>query len=145
MSESVTKVKDLKPGMENISTAVRILESYGVRTIDTKAGTRTLGEYMVGDDTGKVKLVVWGSKAPSLSVGEVVEVKNAWVTVFKGEVQLNAGKSTSIEKLPDDAVPSAEDIPDEVPKAPEGVGRAPPRRPRSGRFGGRGRGRGGFR
>ncbi len=141
---SVTKIKDLKPGMENINAAIRVLESYGVRTIDTKAGTRTLGEYMVGDDTGRVKLVVWGSKAPSLSVGDAVEVKNAWVTIFKGEVQLNAGKNSSIEKLPDDAVPSAEEIPNEVPKASEGGGRAPPRRPRSGRFGGRGRGRGRF-
>ncbi|MEM4464208.1 MAG: single-stranded DNA-binding protein [Ignisphaera sp.] len=144
MSESVTKVKDLKPGMENISAAVRVLESYGVRTIDTKAGTRTLGEYMVGDDTGKVKLVVWGSKAPSLGIGDVVEIKNAWVTVFKGEVQLNAGKNSSIEKLPDSAIPSADEIPNEVPKA-EGGERTPPRRPRSGRFGGRGRGRGGYR
>uniref|UniRef100_A0A7J3QF20 Single-stranded DNA-binding protein n=1 Tax=Ignisphaera aggregans TaxID=334771 RepID=A0A7J3QF20_9CREN len=144
MSESVTKVKDLKPGMENINTAVRILESYGVRTIDTKAGTRTLGEYMVGDDTGKVKLVVWGSKAASLNVGEAIELKNAWVTVFKGEVQLNAGKNSNIEKLPEDAVPSAENIPDETPRA-EGGGRPPSRRPRSGRFGGRGRGRGGYR
>jgi len=141
MSESVTKIINLKPGMENINTAVRVLEALGTRTIDTKAGTRTLGEYIVGDDTGRVKLVVWGSKAGSLASGDVVEIRNAWVTVFKGEVQLNAGKNSSIEKLSDDAVPPADAIPDESPKAEGGA--MPPRRPKSGgRFGGRGRGRG---
>ncbi len=138
MSESITKIINLKPGMENINTAVRVLEVLGTRTIDTKAGTRTLGEYIVGDDTGRVKLVVWGLKASSLASGDVVEIRNAWVTVFKGEVQLNAGKNSSIEKLSDDAVPPADAIPDEFPKA---GGAMPPRRPRSGRrFGGRGRG-----
>lgn len=141
MSKSITKVKDLKPGMENITTAVRVLENYGTRTVDTKAGTRTLGEYMVGDETGKVKLVVWGFKASSLSVGEVVEVRNAWVTVFRGEVQLNAGRNSSIEKLSNDAVPPAENIPNDVPRPSEAGRRAPPRGLRSRKFGGRGRGR----
>ncbi|MEM0027596.1 MAG: single-stranded DNA-binding protein [Ignisphaera sp.] len=136
--ESVTKIKDLKPGMEGITTDVRVLENYGTRTIETKAGMRTLGEYLVGDDTGRVKLVIWGQKASSLNVGDAVEIKNAWVTSFRGEVQLNAGKNSELSKLNDDAVPSADQIPEEMPKAEGG---AAPSRPRYSR-GPRGRGRG---
>jgi replication factor A1 len=137
--ESTTKVKDLKPGMENITVDVRVLESYGTRTIETKAGMRTLGEYLVGDDSGRVKLVIWGQKASSLNVGDAVEIKNAWVTTFKGEVQLNAGKNSEFTKLNDDAVPTAEEVPEEMPKSEGG---APPSRPRFGRGAPRGRGRG---
>ncbi|MDK6028341.1 OB-fold nucleic acid binding domain-containing protein [Ignisphaera sp. 4213-co] len=139
--ESVTKVKDLKPGMEGITIDVRVLESFGTRTIETKAGMRTLGEYIVGDDTGRVKLVVWGQKASLLNVGDVIEIKNAWVTSFKGEVQLNAGKNSEFSKLSDDAVVSADSIPEEMPKAEGGK---PLGRSRFGR-GSRGRGRFGGR
>ncbi|MEM1644731.1 MAG: single-stranded DNA-binding protein [Ignisphaera sp.] len=136
MSEK-TKVIDLKPGMENVNIDVRVIESLGVRTITTKAGVRTLGEYIVGDESGRVKLVVWGSKASSLNVGDAVSIKNAWVTQFKGEVQLNAGKNTTIDKLPDENLPQVNEIPEAMPKAEEEyrpARRAPPRR-------GRGRGR----
>ncbi|MEM2200718.1 MAG: single-stranded DNA-binding protein, partial [Ignisphaera sp.] len=86
---------------------------------------------------GRVKLVVWGSKAGSLNVGDTISIKNAWVTQFKGEVQLNAGKNTTIDKLADEDLPQANEIPEAMPKAEGGyqpARRAPPRR-------GRGRGR----
>jgi len=116
--ENPLKIKELKPGMENISVIVRVLESYGVRAIRTRAGDRTIGEYLVGDETGRVKLIAWGSKAAALAMGDVVEVKGAWVSVFRGEVQLNIGRSSSIERLPEEAVVSSEEIPDETPEAP---------------------------
>lgn len=138
MSEKI-KVINLKPGMENISLDVRVVESLGVRTINTKAGARTLGEYIVGDESGRVKLVAWGSKAASLAVGDSISIKNAWVTSFKGEVQLNVGKNSVIEKIPDETVPRVEEIPSETPKSDEGY--KPPSRPfkRGGGRGGRGR------
>lgn len=120
MSEK-TKIINLKPGMENISINVRVIESIGVRTINTKAGVRTLGEYIVGDESGRVKLVVWGSKAASLTSGDSISIKNAWVTTFKGEVQLNVGKNSLIEKIADENMPKIEEIPNTTPKSDEGT------------------------
>lgn len=130
MSEKI-KVINLKPGMENISIDVRVIESLGVRTVNTKSGVRTLGEYMVGDDSGRVKLVVWGSKAASLSSGDSISIKNAWVTTFRGEVQLNAGKNSVIEKIPSENVPEVSTIPTTSPtpsKEEERPTTRPPRR-----------------
>jgi replication factor A1 len=136
-SENAVKVKELKPGMEGVTVDVRVLESHGVRTVETKSGTRTLGEYVVGDESGRVKLIVWGQKAGSLNVGDAVEIKNAWVTTYRGEVQLNAGKNSEITKIDDNAVPQAESIPEETPEAPQEKGASRPR----GRRGGHHRGR----
>ncbi|MEM4442006.1 MAG: single-stranded DNA-binding protein [Ignisphaera sp.] len=119
MSEKI-KIINLKPGMENVNVEVRVLENLGVRTINTKAGVRTLGEYIVGDESGRVKLVLWGAKAASLTSGDTVFIKNAWVTSFKGEVQLNAGKNSSIDKVPDENLPPVESIPEDMPKSSEG-------------------------
>jgi len=111
-----TPVKNLRPGMENISIVVRVLDSLGVRTIMTKAGQRTIGEYIVGDASGKVKLVAWGTKASALNKDDVVLIENAWVSQYRGEVQANIGRSSRISKQPNTAVPPMDEIPDEGPE-----------------------------
>jgi len=112
----ITKVIELRPGMENASVIVRVLESHGIRTIRTRSGTRTIGEYVVGDETGRVKLIAWGTKAAALAIGDVAEIRGAWVSVFRGEVQLNIGKNSVIERLPDDAIVSIDNVPDAKPR-----------------------------
>lgn len=118
MSEKI-KIINLKPGMENVVVEARVLENLGVKTINTKAGVRTLGEYIVGDESGRVKLVLWGAKAASIASGDVISIKNAWVTSFKGEVQLNAGKNSSIDKISDESIPPADAIPEDTPRISE--------------------------
>jgi len=146
LTQAVTKIKDLKPGQEHVSVVVRVLERRGIKSIRTRAGDRTIGLYTVGDDTGRVTLVAWGSKAASLEAGDVVEISNAWVSTYRGEVQLNIGRSSVIERLPDDAVPEAGEIPSDTPRAPPSMHAGSRQRSRrstpagrSRRFGGRGR------
>ena len=123
-------VNQLQPGMENVTVKVRVLSAGEPRTIETKKGTRTISNAVVGDSTGRVETVLWGDKATALKVGDVVEIKGAWVTEYRGKVQLNVGKSTQISPLPSDSVP--EEIPESEPKA---TGRPPSRgRPSRGRF-----------
>ncbi len=114
----VVKIRDLKPGMNGVNVVVRVLETHGVRSIRTRSGDRTIGEYVVGDETGRVKLIAWGSKAASLAANDVVEIRGAWVSVYRGEVQLNIGRSSNIERLEDEAVAPEEEIPDEHPSPP---------------------------
>lgn len=127
MSEGKLKVADLKPGMEKVSVLVRVIDPGEVRRITTRAGERTIREATVGDESGRVKLVMWGRSIKSLNRGDVVEVSGAWTTVFKGKVQLNVGGSENVKLVEDSGeIPTAENIPEEEPKG-EG---APPRRPR---------------
>lgn len=133
------KISELKPGMEKVSVLVRVIDPGEVRRITTRAGERTIREATVGDESGRVKLVMWGKSIKSLSKGDVVEVSGAWTTVFKGKVQLNVGGSENVKVVEDSGeLPSAEEIPEEEPKAEGQV----PRRPRTrgfqqrrGRFG----------
>jgi len=149
-TQDITKVKDLKPGQEHVNVVVRVLERRGIKSIRTRSGDRTIGLYTVGDDTGRVTLVAWGSKAASLEAGDVVEIDNAWVSTYRGEVQLNIGRSSVIERMPEDSVPEANEIPNESPEAPytpTGFGSGSrrggfyPRRSSPRRFGGRRGGR----
>ncbi|MCX8184209.1 MAG: OB-fold nucleic acid binding domain-containing protein [Sulfolobales archaeon] len=144
MSEGKLKVAELKPGMERVSVFVRVIDPGETKKITTKAGERTIREATVGDESGRVKLVMWGKSIKSLKRGDVIEVSGAWTTVFKGKVQLNVGGSENVKVAEDlGKLPSADEVPEEEPKA-EG---APPRRPRPrgfqqrrSRFGSRSRG-----
>jgi len=116
-------VLELRPGMENVTVRVKVLSVGKPRVIETKKGTRTINNAIIGDNTGRVEAVLWGEKTTSLREGDIVEISGAWITEFKGRVQLNIGKTTSITKLPEDAIKG--DIPDKEPTAPS----RPPRRP----------------
>jgi len=142
MSEREEKISELKPNMESVSVKVRVLESGEQKVINTRSGQRTISEAIVGDESGRVKLTLWGQLAGQLKQGQVVKIVNAWTTVYKGEVQLNAGSKSKIENLKEDKeIPEAEAIPQETPKAPEGY---VPRRRQMGGRGGSYR-KGGFR
>ncbi len=126
MSKEV-KVSNLKPGMNNISLKVRVIEAGEPKVIQTRKGPRTISNAVVGDDTGRVKLTLWGDKAGSISEGSAIEIEGAWTTAYKGEVQLNIGSRGSITEISSEEVPEANEIPEKSPKAPEGY-----RQPRRG-------------
>ncbi|MCQ4345585.1 MAG: OB-fold nucleic acid binding domain-containing protein, partial [Sulfolobaceae archaeon] len=108
MSEE--KVGNLKPNQENVNVTVRVLETSEPRTIQTKNGPRTISEAVVGDETGRVKLTLWGNLAGKVKDGMVVKIENAWTSVYKGKVQLNAGNRSKINEANDGEVPPADQI-----------------------------------
>ncbi len=127
------KVIGLKPGMENVNIIVRVLEAGQPRVIQTRAGLRTISEAVVGDDSGRIKLVLWGRHAGKVKTGQVIRINGAWVTSFKGLVQLNVG---SRGKITEESIefPDESSIPAASPKAEGPSKRRPPsrsRKPRS--------------
>ena len=47
---------------------------------------------MIADETGTIKLTLWNEQIDQVNVNNVVKIQNGYVTSFKGEIQLNAGK-----------------------------------------------------
>jgi len=116
--EKNTKISDLKPGMDNVSVRVRVLEAEPPRTINTRRGVRTISEAVVGDETGRVRLTLWGNAAGNIEPGTAVEIKGAWTTAYRGQVVLNVGSRGEINTLDDSEAPREEEVPEETPKAP---------------------------
>lgn len=121
-----TKISELQPGMDNVSVKVRVIEAQEPRVINTRKGPRTISEAIVGDETGRTRLTLWGHAAGSLKQGEAVEIHGAWTTAYRGQVVLNVGGKSNIEHVEDQEVPQSDEVPEETPKAPEGY--RPPRR-----------------
>lgn len=121
-----TKVMELKPEMRNINMTVRVISSDEPKTISTRSGQRTISEAIVGDETGRVKLTLWGKAAGTVEEGQVIEIRGAWTTTYRGDVQLNIGGANNVKVVTEHNIPEAENIPEDTPKAPEGY--RPPRR-----------------
>ncbi|ALL01600.1 single-stranded DNA-binding protein [Pyrodictium delaneyi] len=128
MSESVNiiKISDLKPGMNNVNIRVRVLEAEAPRTINTRRGPRTISEAVVGDETGRTRLTLWGHAAGSLQAGDTVMISGAWTTSYRGQVVLNIGGRGNITRVDDTTLPPEDEIPEETPQVPPDW--RPPRR-----------------
>lgn len=123
---NIVKISELKPGMNNVSVRVRVLEAEAPRTVNTRRGPRTISEAVVGDETGRTRLTLWGHAAGSLKPGDTVEISGAWTTAYRGQVVLNAGGRGSIRRVDSESLPAEDEIPEETPRAPEDW--RPPRR-----------------
>ncbi|MDM7275796.1 MAG: single-stranded DNA-binding protein [Thermoprotei archaeon] len=122
------KVSDLRENMDNVNVRVRVLEAGESKVIETRSGPRTISEALVGDESGRVKLTLWGKLAGTIKKGDTIEIRNAWTTTYRGQVQLNVGARGSIAKIRSEEVAAEEEIPEETPKV-----RTPqPQRPRTG-------------
>jgi replication factor A1 len=116
------KIGNLKGGMENVNVTGRVLQVGEQKVVKTRNGQRTIREVMIGDETGRIKLTLWGNQGDKIKEGQVIKVENGWTTVFKGQVQLNAGSRSKISESQEE-VPEADQIPENTP-----TDNSPPRR-----------------
>lgn len=131
--EREKKIIDLKEGEQNITVVGRVLEAGEPKVISTKKGPRTISEAVLGDESGRVKVTLWGEKAGSLEEGKAVRIENAWTTSFKGKVQLNVGSKSKVEETEDSSVPQKEEVPEKEPTAPASYGKGGQRFYKTGR------------
>jgi len=83
------KIGDLKAGMKRVNLKARVLSISRPHQALTKYNTYVMfANATLTDETGTVKLTLWNNRINSLSINDIVEIENAWVTVYRGETQL---------------------------------------------------------
>ena len=76
------KIKNLLSGMRNVEIVGRIQEKYEVREFQTETRSGKLGSLVIGDETGTVRLVLWGSQADrmnELNKGDTIQIEAGYV------------------------------------------------------------------
>ncbi len=92
------KIKELKPGMRNISVEGKIEELSKPKEIMTKFGTAILlTTAKLVDDSGSIHLTLWGEQQPDLEENANVSITGAFVKEFREELQLSLGKTGKIQ------------------------------------------------
>jgi replication factor A1 len=94
------KISELKAGMRNVSVTGKI-ESVGEpRTVNLKSGgTNTVADAIISDESGSMKLSLWGDDINKIQAGDQVSVENGYINTFKGENSISVGKFGKLTKL----------------------------------------------
>ena len=92
--ESVfTLIHDLRACMKRVNVKAEVLEIPKPVQVHTQFGnTVRVVNALVGDETGKIKLCLWEGQINSVAVGDIIEIKNSHICIFRGEKQLRLGK-----------------------------------------------------
>ncbi len=109
------QVKNILAGMRSVETVGRVVQVYEVRDFQTEQRTGTVGSFILGDETGTIRIVCWGDLAQTLKQfkqGDIIKLRGGYVRENQGrkEVHLN-DKSVLIVN------PKDEQVPELVPRA----------------------------
>ena len=95
-----TLVQDLRHGMKKVNVEAEVLETPKPTLVHTRYGNSALvTNAWIADETGKIKLCLWNEQANSAVKGDIIQIKNASVSTFKGERQLRLGRKGTISVL----------------------------------------------
>lgn len=88
------QIKNILAGMRNVDVVGKVLQKYEVREFTKDNTSGKVGNILIGDETGVVRVVLWHKQADLMSQlkeGDVVKVKGGYVRENNGrkEVHLN--------------------------------------------------------
>ena len=91
------QAKNMRNGIDLEGTVERKGET---QTVNKKAGgTIDVCDAYLVDESGEIKLTLWGDDIPKISDGSKVKITNGYTNTFKGEVSLTKGKYGQLEVL----------------------------------------------
>lgn len=99
--EIVLNIGDLKPGMSHVDIDVNVVEISERKQITMSGNVkREILELKVEDKTGLITLVLWDDKIiHDLRVGDILQIRNGFVTSYRGEWRVNVGKYGEVRRL----------------------------------------------
>jgi replication factor A1 len=80
--------------MKRVDVKAKVVSKSDTREVTSryKDETYKIADAVVADETGSIKLTLWNEQIDQVNVNDNIKVENGYVTSFKGEIQLNAGK-----------------------------------------------------
>ncbi len=96
-ANSISAISNLRYGLSGVSFRARVARKSGVRAVTSKDGTPLLVcDVTLSDGTGEIPLAVWNSQIGTVFEGDVVQIQNARVRSFRGQIQLSLGRKTGL-------------------------------------------------
>ncbi len=88
------QIKNILNGMRDVETLGRVTQVFEVREFMRNDSVGHVGSFIIGDETGTIRIVCWGDKAqavPELKQGDIVKVVSGYVKENNGrkEVHMN--------------------------------------------------------
>ncbi len=93
------KIKEVYPGMRNISVTGKIVRKYDVREFAKGESTGKVCSLVLGDETGTIRAVFWNddvAKIKSVQENDILSLKQVSVRDNKGNIELHFNEQSKI-------------------------------------------------
>lgn len=88
-------ISELKLGLKSVSFKAQVVKKSEVRAVTSRDGNPLLVcSVTLSDGTGQIPLVVWNGQISTVSEGDLVEIHDARVRNYRGEMQLSLSRKT---------------------------------------------------
>ena len=95
----MTTCEEAKNMRSGINVQGKIEGKGEVRTVTTKFGERKVCNAYLEDESGRIKLTLWGEDAEKVKDGDCISIEGGYTTTFRNEIQLNNPRNGKIEKI----------------------------------------------
>ncbi|MBI4176971.1 MAG: DNA-binding protein [Candidatus Aenigmarchaeota archaeon] len=92
-------ISELSVGMKDITLEAKVSEKSEPREVQTRFGRRLVADVMVKDKTGSIKLSLWEKQIDAVKEGDEIEITGAYVTEWRGSLQLSIPKTGKLAVL----------------------------------------------
>ncbi len=87
------KIKDLKSGNFDVITG-EITDKQEPREVTSRfSGNITVANFTLKDDTGQIKISLWGDDINKVNTGDKIKIENGWASMFRDELQVSLGRN----------------------------------------------------
>ena len=93
------KIAEINSDSRKINITATVTEKEEPRDVNTRYGKTRVAEAIIEDDSGNIKLVLWGDEIDGIKLGDKIKIENGFVKEWNGEMQLSAGKYGKISVL----------------------------------------------
>jgi len=90
------KIRDLRAGMDGVTTTGRITKISEKMEVETKFGKSHLAVALLVDETESIRLNLWRWQIDLVKVGDIIRIENGFVRSFKDQLELNVGSKGKI-------------------------------------------------
>ena len=105
IKESKLKIKDILPGLRNLEVIGKMLKSYGIREFKVQDRSGKVGSFLIADETGMLRVVMWGSLAEELNnmkEGDIIKINSGYSKDNNGYKEVHLNDKSTVEINPDD-------------------------------------------
>ncbi len=88
----MTTCEEAKQMKSGINVQGKIVDKGEVREVTTKFGQTKVCDAYLEDESGSIKLTLWGDDTEKVKNGDEVKLEGGYTTTFREVVQLNKGR-----------------------------------------------------
>jgi len=104
-------IRGLRENVGGVMIRVRVISKDKPREVKTRDGSiHTVVDSQVGDRTGILIMSLWDDVASQIEEGDLIDIKNGYVSRFKGRLRLSIGRYGEFEKVDDPDFPGNSEI-----------------------------------